>query len=154
MLDRFKGSYGRIQQYLGRATHDDLPAGDDAGIDADADAEAHEAVLELLIATMFADRTVTEAELAEIERYGADQGWNTAAFSFGQAMGSATSTVRAARDQPGGLDALLASASRRITSADLRHEVPLACQQVAAADGATDEEESAWLASVAAAFRT
>lgn len=86
MLERFRKGY---EHYLGlerdaRAIDSPDPAADDE----------HRAVLELLIATMFSNAVVSDAELAEIDRYGADRGWNTPSFSFVQALGSATARVR------------------------------------------------------------
>jgi len=140
VLDRFKAAYGRM---LGRVDDEEPTFSSD---------DEHEAVLELLVATMFADANVTEAELDEIDAYGQDHGWNTPAFSFGQALGSATAKVRDAREAPDGTAALLAALSTRITTPGLRAEVPDACQLVASADGATVPAESAWLAQVEATF--
>ena len=147
MPNQFKAGYERMLGFLGLA--DPQPETEPA---AGSDDE-HRAVLELLVATMFADRTVTERELAAIDRFGDEQGWNTPAFSFTQAMGSATAKVRDALGVDGGLDELLASAAARITTPEVRNEVVHACRAVAAADGTTDEPESAWLASVAEAMR-
>ena len=145
MLERFTSGYHHVLRYLGV----DQPSASPA--DPVAEAE-HAAVLELLVATMLADGTVADLELVAINEYGERNGWNTPTFSFTQALGSATAKVRGAREQ-GALADLLASASARITTPELRNEVPHACRLAAAADGETVETESAWLADVAAAFR-
>jgi hypothetical protein len=144
MLERFRKGY---EHYLGLER-------DAAPIDSPDPAadDEHRAVLELLLATMFANAVVTDAELAEIDRFGADRGWNTPSFSFVQAMGAATARVRQARESDDGIAALLADASRRITDPTVRASVYRACLGVAQADGAADEDESAWLSSVAETF--
>lgn len=150
MLERFKGGYERTVRVPGLQWSAD--SADDVAVDESGSAAEREAVLELLVATMFSDALVTEDELSAIQRAGEEHGWNTSAFSFDQAMGAATAVVRDAREQPNGLDQLLASASRRITTPDLRAEVVEACRQVAVADGTTDPAESAWLRAVAERF--
>ena len=139
MLERIKDSYLRL---LGLVDPDD-------GFSSDAE---HHAVLELLLATEFVDGSVTEAEQEEVERFGEEHGWNGPTFSFGQALGEATSSVRRAKEGDGGLGSLLPVADERITTAAVRAEVADACLQVATADGATPEVESAWLAAVERTF--
>jgi len=151
MLERFKGGYERIAQLPGL----ERPPGSEGGVAPNAAAgraTEHEAVLELLVATMFCDAMVTEHELLEIRRAGEEHGWNSSAFSFDQAMGTATAVVRDARERPDGLDELLAAASDRITTPELRAEAVEACRQVAAADGTTDPVESSWIQAVAKAL--
>ena len=144
MLERFKTGY---EHYLGLEKAAGTPASTNPADDAE-----HAAVLELLVATMYADATVTKHELDEIDRYGAEHGWNTMTFSFVQHMGSATAKVRDAREVEGGIDALLADASRRITTPEVRGTVVAACRLIAEADGVTADEESSWIGSVAATF--
>src|SRR4051812_2029885 len=144
MLERFTSGYEhylRLEKEAGKP-----PAADSAADD------EHAAVLELLVATMYADAMVSEQELDEIDRYGADHGWNTMSFSFVQNLGTATAKVRSAREVEGGLDALLADASNRITSPDVRRTVVAACRLIAEVDGATADAESEWIGTVAAAF--
>lgn len=144
MLERFKAGY---QHYLGL----EVVPGVDTPTDPAADDE-HRAVLELLIATMYADGLVTESELGEIEVYGVEHGWDTATFSFSQGLGPATARVREARDAADGLDALVAEADDRITTPEIRAIVTQACRLVAAADETTDDAEASFVAKVQAAF--
>jgi uncharacterized tellurite resistance protein B-like protein len=148
MPEGFRHSYERMRTFLGLVELDppsseDLRSGNDE----------HDAVLELLVATMYVDRKVTERELDAIERMGDEHGWSTESTSFGQALGQATSRVRDALEREGGVEALLASASDRITAAEVRSEIVGACRSIARADGITDQAESAWLAQVTKAFR-
>lgn len=154
MLERFKAGYEHLC-----GLHDPpltatgaLPLAGKSVEDDDGLIDQHEAVLELLVATMFADATVADREFQAIDAYGEEQGWNTPTFSFSQSLGSATAKVRDARETEGGLDALLAATAARITDPTLRNEAVHACRLVAAADGTTAESESAWLASVSAAL--
>lgn len=144
MLERFKAGY---EHFLGL---EPLP-GVDSPTDPATDDE-HRAVLELLIATTYADGLVTEIELGEIEVYAIEHGWDNGAFSFTQGLGPATARVRDARESPEGIDALIADASRRITNPATRSTVATACRLVAAADDATDDAEASFVAKVEAAF--
>jgi len=151
MLHSFRAGYEHVRHRLGLDPDAAYPLGpppDGSGPDDD----EHRAVLELLVATMYVDATVTEPELHEIDQYGADHGWNTPTFSFVQAMGATTALVREARLADGGIDALLAGAAARITTPEVRTTVAEACRRVASADGTTDEAESAWIGKVRAAL--
>lgn len=151
MLDRFKVGYEQALEFIGLSDSADDARSHPVG-DPDQDHDAHRAVLELLVATMFVDGTVTDDELDEIRRSGDDHGWTTSAFSFDQAMGTAIFRVRDAREQEPTLRGLVASASDRIVDPELRAAVVGACRQVAGADGTTDATESTWLTEVGAAF--
>ncbi|WP_426571238.1 TerB family tellurite resistance protein [Aquihabitans sp. McL0605] len=144
MLERFKAGYEHL---LGL---EPVP-GVDSPTDPATEAQ-HRAVLELLVATMFSDGTVSATELEEIDAFSGEHQWDTPTFSFSQALGSATSTVRNARDREDGIDALLAQASSVITEPELRATVAAACRLVASADGTTDDAESAWIAAVERTF--
>ena len=64
-------------------------------VHATADSE-HEAVIELLLLVMIADRHISEDELDQIRTISDDSGWETATFSFDQYLGPAMAKVRAA----------------------------------------------------------
>ncbi len=144
MLERFKAGY---EHFLGL---EPLP-GVDSPTDPATD-DQHRAVLELLIATMYADGLVSESELGEIEVFGIEHGWDNTAFSFSQGLGPATARVRDAREAPDGMDALIADVSSRITDPAIRATVAEACRLVAAADDTTDEAEASFVSKVDAAF--
>lgn len=116
-------------------------------------ADEHLAVLELLVATMYADGTLALSEGDQIAAFGAEHGWNTPAFSFDQGFGTAVARVRSAREEgSGGLDALLAETDGRITTPAIRAEIAAACRAVADADGTTQPDEESWLALVDKTF--
>ncbi len=119
-------------------------------IHATADRE-HEAVIELLLLVMIADRHITDDELDQIRTISEDSGWESSTFSFDQYMGSAMAKVRAAR-VAGAVEALLDDIDQRITSRVLRSELFSAARDVAAVDSSIDPEENSLLANIAARF--
>ena len=66
-----------------------------SSVHATADRE-HEAVIELLLLVMVADRHITDEELDEIRNISDDSGWESSTFSFDQYLGQAMAKVRAA----------------------------------------------------------
>lgn len=142
VFERFTAAYRHL---LGRDADEEPTFSSDA---------EHEAVLELLVATMFANGTVSEDELREIDQLVAEHDWGSPTFSFSQSFGSAVAEVRDALDRPEGLTSLLAPLSDRITTPGLRAEVHDACAMVAHSDGTTDQAESTWLDQVRATFGT
>jgi uncharacterized tellurite resistance protein B-like protein len=140
VFERFEAAYRRV---LGGRTEHDAVFSSDA---------EHVAVLELLVATMFANGVVTDAEFREIEQLATEHDWSSPSLPFEQALGSATAAVRNALDEPAGLSSLLAPIAERITTPGLRAEVVDACAMVAHSDGGTDTAESAWLDEVRSTF--
>src|SRR6185295_20272934 len=88
-------------------------------VHATADRE-HEAVIELLLLVMVADRHITDEELDEIRAIRDDSGWESETFSFDQYLGQAMAKVRAAVADHN-TDALLDDIDHRISSPMLRH---------------------------------
>ena len=132
MNDRLRGLYGNV------AVH------------ATADLE-HQAVIDLLLLVMIADRHITEAEMNEIRRISEDAGFETETFSFDQYLGPAMAKVRAAVAD-GATDALLDDIDQRITSSVLRQSLFSAARDVAGVDHRIDAQEQSLLAQVAARF--
>ena len=90
-------------------------------VHATADRE-HQAVIELLLLVMMADRHITDDELDEIRAISDDSGWESATFSFDQYLGEAMAKVRsavAAHDT----DTLLDDIDDRIVSSVLRQSL-------------------------------
>ena len=119
-------------------------------VHATADRE-HEAVIELLLLVMVADRHISEDELDEIRNISDDSGWESSTFSFDQYLGEAMAKVRAAvaADKT---EALLDNIDGRIASTVLRHSLFSAARDVAGVDHDIAGEEESLLGQVAARF--
>ncbi len=119
-------------------------------VHATADRE-HEAVIELLLLVMVADRHISEDELDEIRNISDDSGWESSTFSFDQYLGEAMAKVRAAvaADKT---EALLDDIDGRIASTVLRHSLFSAARDVAGVDHDIAGEEESLLGQVAARF--
>jgi len=119
-------------------------------VHATADRE-HEAVIELLLLVMVADRHVTDDELDEIRIISDDSGWESSTFSFDQYLGTAMAKVRAAVSA-GRTDALLDDIDGRIASSVLRRALFSAARDVAGVDRDIAPEEESLLGQLAARF--
>jgi uncharacterized tellurite resistance protein B-like protein len=119
-------------------------------VHATADRE-HQAVIELLLLVMVADRHITDKELDEIRNISDDSGWESSTFSFDQYLGEAMAKVRAAVAAHQ-TDALLDDIDSRIVSSVLRHSMFSAARDVAGVDHAIAPVEESLLGQVAARF--
>jgi uncharacterized tellurite resistance protein B-like protein len=122
-------------------THFTAPGGDDA---------EHEAVIELLLLVMYADRQIRIAETDEIAAFTERHHWESPTFSFGQVLGPATAKVRRALDSVLTTNELIADIDRRIIHAPLRAETIEACRAVAQADGDITPDEQRLLDKITA----
>jgi uncharacterized tellurite resistance protein B-like protein len=120
-------------------------------VDATADRE-HEAVVELLLLVMIADRRVSADELDEIRAIAEDQGFESDTFSFDQHLGEAMAHVRQALERPDGVEALLTSIDQRVTSTVLRSSLVAAARAVADADDARSDDEQSVLERITRRF--
>lgn len=119
-------------------------------VHATADQE-HEAVIELLLLVMVADRHITSEEIDAIRSISNDSGWESQTFSFDQYVGQAMAKVRHALAD-GTVDSLIDDIDLRITSSVLRQSLFSAAREVAGIDHEIDEEEASLLGQVAARF--
>ncbi len=119
-------------------------------VHATADRE-HEAVIELLLLVMIADRHISTEELDEIRSISDDSGWESSTFSFDQYLGQAMAKVRAAvaTESTG---ALLDDIDQRIASTVLRQSLFAAARDVAGIDHDIAPEEESLLGQVAVRF--
>jgi uncharacterized tellurite resistance protein B-like protein len=119
-------------------------------VHATADRE-HEAVIELLLLVMVADRHITDEELDEIRNISDDSGWESSTFSFDQYLGQAMAKVReAVADHK--TETLLDDIDERIVSTVLRSSLFSAARDVAGVDHDIAAEEESLLGQVAARF--
>ncbi len=119
-------------------------------VHATADRE-HQAVIELLLLVMVADRHITDKELDEIRIISDDSGWESSTFSFDQYLGEAMAKVRtavAAHET----EALLDDIDSRIVSSVLRQSLFSAARDVAGVDHDLVPVEESLLGQVAARF--
>ncbi len=119
-------------------------------VHATADRE-HEAVIELLLLVMVADRHISDDELDEIRNISDDSGWESSTFSFDQYLGEAMAKVRSAVAAHK-TEALLDDIDDRIASTVLRHSLFSAARDVAGVDHDIANEEESLLGQVAARF--
>jgi len=119
-------------------------------VHATADRE-HQAVIELLLLVMVADRHITDKELDEIRIISDDSGWESSTFSFDQYLGEAMSKVRAAVAAHE-TETLLDDIDSRIVSSVLRSSMFSAARDVAGIDHALAPVEESLLGQVAARF--
>ena len=119
-------------------------------VHATADLE-HQAVIEVLLLVMLADRHISFEELDAIREISVDSGWESETFSFDQYVGQAMAKVRAARAD-GTVDELLDDIDSRITSTVLRQSLFSAAREVADVDHELDPEEESLLGQLAARF--
>jgi uncharacterized tellurite resistance protein B-like protein len=119
-------------------------------VHATADRE-HEAVIELLLLVMVADKHITADELDEIRNISDDSGWESSTFSFDQYLGPAMAKVRAAvADHT--VEALLDDIDERVASTVLRQSLFSAARDVAGVDHDIAPEEESLLGQVAVRF--
>ncbi len=119
-------------------------------VHATADRE-HEAVVELLLLVMVADRHITDRELDEIRVISDDSGWESSTFSFDQYLGQAMAKVRAAITAHD-TETLLDDIDARVASTVLRQSLFSAARDVAGIDHDIAPEEESLLGQVAARF--
>jgi uncharacterized tellurite resistance protein B-like protein len=119
-------------------------------VHATADRE-HEAVIELLLLVMVADRHISDDEIDEIRSISEDSGWESSTFSFDQYLGKAMAKIRAAVAS-GRTDALLDDIDERIASSVLRGALFSAARDVAGVDRDIVPEEESLLGQLAARF--
>jgi uncharacterized tellurite resistance protein B-like protein len=119
-------------------------------VHATADRE-HEAVVELLLLVMVADRHITDKELDEIRVISDDSGWESSTFSFDQYLGQAMAKVRAAIADHD-TETLLDDIDARVSSTVLRQSLFSAARDVAGIDHDIAPEEESLLGQVAARF--
>lgn len=119
-------------------------------VHATADQE-HEAVIELLLLVMVADRHLSTDEIDAIRSISADSGWESSTFSFDQYVGQAMANVRQALAD-NSTEAMLDDIDRRVTNSVLRQSLFSAARDVAGVDHPIDAQEESLLGQVAARF--
>src|SRR3954465_14659956 len=98
--------------------------------------EEHQAVVDLLVLTVYADERVSQEEMEALARFDVEhQDWDGGDFSVTEYLGPSTAKVRAAVASPREVDQFLTEVAAKITPPALREAVPGYCEAVAQADG-------------------
>ena len=98
--------------------------------------EEHQAIVDLLVLTLYADERVSQEELEALAQFDLDHAdWDGADFSVTEYLGSSIAKVRAAVSSPLQTDQLLVEVAAKVKTPALRAAVPGYCEALAHADG-------------------
>ena len=103
-----------------------------------------EAMVDLLMWTMYIDKVLTLPESDKIDRLAEDLTW-TSSTPVGQYINASTSRVRDALGDKDKAAALLEDIHRRLDNEEMRREAYEACCDLAQADGQVADEEAQFL---------
>lgn len=110
-----------------------------------------EAMVDLLIWTMYADNVLTLPENDRIDQVTEEMNWNSAT-PVQQYVNVSIAKVRDAIDDESKAEALLNDISDRLGSDKMRSRAYEACRELARADGEVDDREMHFLDSVKSRF--
>jgi hypothetical protein len=92
-------------------------------------AEEHEAVVDLLVLTVYSDQRITQEEQDSLEQFDLDHtDWDSGEFSVRQYLPASIAKVREAIGESGGADRVLAEAAARITHPEVKATALEACE--------------------------
>lgn len=112
----------------------------------------HEAVVDLLVLTAYADDQIDQLELDSLNSFdAAHTGWDENGFSVAQYLPVAIAKVRAILGDEAAITALLKESGAAITTSALKAETLSACSKLASVDGMA-ATETAFLERVRAAL--
>lgn len=87
--------------------------------------EEHQAVVDLLVLTLYADERVSQEELEALAQFDMDHtDWDGADFSVTEYLGSSIAKVRAAVSSPQLTEQLLVEVTAKVITPSLRAAVP------------------------------
>jgi hypothetical protein len=105
--------------------------------------EEHQAVVDLLVLTLYADERVSQEELEALAQFDLEHAdWDGADFSVTEYLGPSIAKVRAAVSSPQLTEQLLVEVAAKITTPALRAAVPGYCEALAQADGQLSSGEA------------
>lgn len=133
MLDQIRGLFKRIGSSADRQ-------------------EQREAMIDLLIWTMYADNVLTVTENDRIDELTEEMRWNSGTPAP-QYLNVSIARVREALDDPEKSESLLDDIHERLGSHDMRVRTYEACRDLATADGEVAERETRFLARVREHFQ-
>ncbi len=104
---------------------------------------AHQAVVDLLVLTAYADGRISTDELDALERFDRQHAdWDTTSFSVQQYLPIAVAKVRGLIGQPRGADELIVDAASRLGDAAARADAVHACTALAGLGGLAASESA------------
>ncbi|HCE45503.1 MAG TPA: hypothetical protein DET40_18340 [Lentisphaeria bacterium] len=110
----------------------------------DMEQNQNEAIIELLVWTMYVDKSLMIAEDDKINQYIDKSGWKSGITSE-DFLKSAIARVRNAVANPAKSSELLASISKRLDCPDVKNKALKACKALAEADGKLSDEEKQFI---------
>ena len=111
-----------------------------------------EAIVELLIMTMYADKSLKLEEDEAITKYIKTLQWESP-MSVEYYLGIATAKVRKALESPEKVRSFLEDISNRVETVELKKQVLQICNQLAMADSELSNQEKEFLQLVAQVFQ-
>jgi uncharacterized tellurite resistance protein B-like protein len=115
--------------------------------------DEREATIELMIMTMYVDKSLKLAEDEAINQYLSNITWESP-LTIQQYLGKATARVRAALSDTDKRKALLEEINTKLSSREVKQQALKACHDLAAADGDLIPEEKEFLDTIAHIFQT
>jgi hypothetical protein len=101
----------------------------------------HEAVVDLLVLTVYSDRRVTQDELDALDQFDLDHAnWDSGPFSVQQYLPNSVAKVRSAIDAPGGANKMLAEVAAAISDPAMKTLALDSCQAIASSGGTAQAE--------------
>jgi hypothetical protein len=101
----------------------------------------HEAVVDLLVLAVYADRRITQDELDALGQFDLDHAdWDSGPFSVQQYLPNSVAKVRSAMDAPGGADKMLTEVAATISDPAMKTLAFDSCQAIASKDGTVQAE--------------
>lgn len=117
-----------------------------------AEQEQREAMIDLLIWTMYADNVLTLTESDRIDEITEEMQWDSPTPPR-QYLNVSVARVREANDNPSKADDLLQDISNRLGSREMRLQTYEACKELAQVDGQVADQETRFLTWVEEHFR-
>ncbi|BDA66977.1 hypothetical protein CAL7716_011430 [Calothrix sp. PCC 7716] len=114
--------------------------------------DEREATIELMIMTMYVDKSLKLAEDDVIKQYLSNITWESP-LTIEQYLGKATARVRATLSDAEKRKTLLEEINTKFSSREVKQQALKACQNLAAADGDLISEEKEFLDTVAQVFQ-
>jgi hypothetical protein len=103
--------------------------------------DEHEAIVDLLVLTVYSDRKISQEELDALDQFDLDHAdWDSGAFSVGQYLPVSVSRVRSAMDVDGGAEQMLAQVAGRLSDPSMKALALESCEAIASQQSADPRE--------------
>jgi len=111
-----------------------------------------EAILELLVWTMYIDKSIKVAEEVELAHQASELAW-TGQSSRGQFVDETSQRIKKLMGDEIGTFERLETLGQQLGSPELKQQALAACEMLARADGDFSDQEQRWLDAVRRAFK-